>query len=494
MTAFDRLIARYQDLASLENAANLLGWDQSVNMPSGGATARSTAQGSLARLQHELLISDEFGKLLEDAGKDTKDEVEAATVRVLLKDRNQAMKLPTALVEKKAATVGKAYQQWKSARANNDFASMIDHYETLFEIARETSALLGGGSHPYDALIDLYEEGATHAQAQEMFHAIGPVIRKYIEIADQNQADDSFLHAEWDQPKLRDVTETVVKQVGFDFERGRLDLCGNAFCARPGGMNDIRMTTRPSGHFKGVVSSSLHEMGHALYEQNQRQDWGRLPIATGVSLAVHESQSRLWENVIGRSKPFWTYFFARYQEAFSNLASVPLDSFWRGLNKVQPGFIRVGADELTYNFHIQVRFELEVELLTETVRVKDLPDAWNAKYKTLLGITPESDSVGCLQDVHWSKGSVGYFPTYAMGNVIGLQIWEVVTQSIPDWEKQVSRGDFSAILEELSSLVYRKGCLYSPKELVRSITGYEFDPQPWVNYAESKFAEVYGRA
>ncbi len=492
MTAFDKLVARYQDLASLENASNLLGWDQSVNMPIGGAAARSTAQGSLARLQHEILISDEFGKLLETASAEATDEVEAATIRVLFKDRNQALKLPTALVEKKAATTGKAYQQWKIARAENDFSSMIGHYETLFEIARETSSLLGGGDHPYDPLIDLYEEGATYSQAKTMFDEIGPVIRKYVAVAQENQVDDSFLHADWDQRKLRDVTETVVKQVGFDFDRGRLDLCGNAFCARPGGMNDIRMTTRPSGHFKGVVSSSLHEMGHALYEQNQRQEWADLPISTGVSLAVHESQSRLWENVIGRSFPFWSYFFARYQEAFGNLEPVSLQTFWKGLNKVQPGFIRVGADELTYNFHIQVRFELEVELVTQKLQVKDLPEAWNEKYRALLGIVPESDSVGCLQDVHWSKGSVGYFPTYAMGNVIGLQIWNVVTQSISDWETQVEKGDFTAILEELSSLVYRKGCLYPPKQLVAEITGSAFDPQPWVSYAEAKFAKVYG--
>jgi len=494
MTAFDRLVARYQDLASLENASNLLGWDQSVKMPAGGATARSTAQGSLARLQHEILISDEFGTLLERAAAEAKDEVEAATVRVLANDRAQAMKLPTALVEKKAASVGKAYQQWKIARAENNFARMISHYEVLFEIARETSSLLGGGDHPYDALIDLYEEGATFDQAKSMFEAIGPVIRKYMAIAAENPADDSFLNTEWDQSKLRDVTATVVEQVGFDFNRGRLDLCGNAFCARPGGMNDVRMTTRPSGHFKGVVSSSLHEMGHALYEQKQRQEWGHLPIATGVSLAVHESQSRLWENVIGRSHPFWSFFYARYQDAFANLSPVSLDTFWKGLNKVQPGFIRVGADELTYNFHIQVRFELEVELITHKLQVKDLPDAWNEKYRSLLGIVPETDSVGCLQDVHWSKGSVGYFPTYAMGNVIGLQIWKVVTSTIPDWESPVANGNFSAVLGELASLVYQKGCLYSPKELVRDITGSEFDPQPWVDYAEHKFGKVYGVA
>lgn len=492
MTAFDKLVARYQDLASLENASNLLGWDQSVKMPTGGALARSTAQASLARLQHEILISDEFGTLLEQASGEANDAVQLATIRVLLKDRNQALKLPTALVEKKAATVGRAYQQWKVARAENNFASMIEHYETLFEIARETSSLLGGGEHPYDPLIDLYEEGATYNQAAKMFHDIGPVIRKYIAIAQENQVEDSFLHAEWDQAQLRDVTETVVKQVGFDFERGRLDLCGNAFCARPGGMNDIRMTTRPSGHFKGVVSSSLHEMGHALYEQNQRQEWANLPISTGVSLAVHESQSRLWENVIGRSYPFWTFFLERFQAAFSNLQPISLNTFWKGLNKVQPGFIRVGADELTYNFHIQVRFELEVELVTHQLKVKDLPEAWNEKYRSLLGIVPESDSVGCLQDVHWSKGSVGYFPTYSMGNVIGLQIWEVVTKTIPDWQEQIMNGDFSAILGELSSLVYRKGCLYPAKALVRDITGSEFDPQPWVDYAEAKFTKVYG--
>jgi len=251
------------------------------------------------------------------------------------------------------------------------------------------------------------------------------------------------------------------------------------------------MTTRASNHLKGIFSSSLHEMGHALYEQNSPIEWDRTPLAGGISLAVHESQSRLWENIVGRSKGFWNFFFPRIQSHFPELSHESTVSIWRAINKVEPEFIRVGADELTYNLHILIRFELEVEILTQKLRIQDLPEAWNAKYSEYLGITPDTNTVGCLQDVHWSKGSIGYFPTYSMGNLIGGQMWKCLLQDLGDVETLMAQGDFGPILSWLTAKVYQRAKVLPPKQLVTEITGRPMEATDWLQYAQTKYKLIY---
>ena len=369
---------------------------------------------------------------------------------------------------------------------------MIPHYTDLFDIARQTSDLYGFKVDPYDALIDIYEEGSTHAEAQKILGALKKptinLIRRIKE--DGNPIDNAFLVRDWDQNRLKVSMERIISQIGFQLDSGRLDIAGNAFCTNLS-LNDVRMTTRPSDHFTGIVSSSLHEMGHGLYEQNQRADWEFTALCGGVSLAVHESQSRTWENVIGRSRQFWDYFWIWFREQFPFLKDIQNDQFWRAYNKVEPSLIRVGSDELHYNLHILIRFEIESDIISNRLEIKDIPEAWNAKYSEYFGIAPSNDTEGCLQDVHWSRGSVGYFPTYSYGNLIGVQIWNKLVEEIDDVDELMATGNYRPILDWLIERVYGYGRLMRPKDLVRHITGEEFSAQPWIDYATTKFTDVY---
>jgi carboxypeptidase Taq len=492
--AYAALLDRYREIQAYDAALSLMNWDRQVLMPAGGAAARSAQTTILSRMQHQLLTSDETRRLLENAEKEAEpNSDEAAALRVFRRELDTDSKLPTELVERRARVSGDAYEVWKRARAESDFASMRPYYEEHFKIAREMSHLLDpNAAHPYDPMIDLYEEGAKIGDAQGMFDAIkGPIVNLVKEIGERGvDAPDTFLYGNWDTQTLRNVAQEITDHIGFDYNRGRLDIAPSAFC---GGTTrgDIRMTTKPSEHVKGILSSSLHEMGHGVYEQGTPQDWDRTPLAGGISLAVHESQSRMWENIVGRSRAFWTYFLPVLQRGVPALANLDLDTFCRALNKVQPGFIRVGADELTYNLHILVRFEIEVLMITGSIEAKDLPEVWNSKYSEYLGITPPNDGVGVLQDVHWARGSCGYFPTYSMGNLIGAQVWASLKKDLPNVCDLMREGKYEPILGWLQTEIYLQGKRYQPKDLVQRVTGEPMNPKYWLEYATDKFSSIY---
>ncbi|CAN5411684.1 carboxypeptidase M32 [soil metagenome] len=463
------------DLNALNAALSMMGWDRQVLMPPGGAVARTIHQERLTALRHALLTSDAMREVAEQYPP-------------LQRDIALADALPKELVLRKARVANDAYEAWRQAKAENDFPRLAPYLQELFDIAREVSERRTIGTHVYDGLIDLFEQGTTYADARAMFDGMKPRLVALVrEIAAQPPIDDSNLAGEWDQDRLRDFAQTTATQMGFDFERGRLDRCANAFC---GGTTrgDVRMTTRASDHIKGILSSSLHEMGHGLYEQAIPPQLEGTPFGHGVSLAVHEASSRLWENIVGRSRPFWEWLTPRLRTAFPER---DFDNAWRAYTRVEPEFIRVGADELTYNLHILVRFELEVEILEGKVAIRDLPEAWNAKYEAYLGIRPPTDTLGCLQDVHWSRGSVGYFPTYAMGNLIGGRFWREITKSVPDWDGEMAEGRFEGLLAWLTANVYQYGSEMAPADLVRQATGGYLEPEPWLDYAEAKYREVY---
>ncbi len=471
-----------------------MNWDRQVLMPSGGAAARTAHVGVLTRKAHALLTSDELRRALERFESEVEPGTEdAAMARALRREVDIETKLPAELVDRKARVSSEAYETWKQAKATNDFPMLAPYLQQLFDIARETAERLGYTDHIYDPLLDLYESGARYTDANAMFKAIkgpiGSLVRRIREVG--KPADDTLLCGDWDNERLRSFAERTLATIGFDFERGRLNMAPSAFCSGTS-CGDIRMTTRASNHIKGIVSSSLHEMGHALYEQNSPAKWDRTPLGGGISLAVHESQSRLWENIVGRAHGFWACFLPSLQSAFPELTSLGVDDSYRAINTDQPDLVRVGADELTYTLHILVRFELEVEILTNKVRIKDLPEAWNAKYTDYLGITPPTDTLGCLQDVHWSRGSVGYFPTYAMGNLIGAQIWECLQRDLGDTEALMADGNFKPILGWLTEKVYQKAKLLEPKALVTQVTGQPMRPDAWLAYATSKYSDIYG--
>lgn len=491
MRPIDRVNETFRELQALSASIQLLNWDQQVLMPSGGSTARAEHIGRLRKFEHQKLTSDELAKDVQAALADS-DEFEEAHLIVLSKDIAKARKLPEDLVVRKGKAGAAAYQQWRISKPISDTAAMIPHLTTMFDLAKETAEALGYQNHPYDPLIDQFEEGSTHAEAKRVLGALQDPSKKLIAAISElgDPIDDRFLVRDWDQPRLRMAMMRVISQIGFDFDAGRLDISNNAFCTSPA-IDDVRMTTRPSDHIKGIVSSSLHEMGHALYEQFQRHDWAQSALRGGVSLAVHESQSRTWENVIGRSRMFWNFFFPWFQEQFRFLSDISNEQFYRAYNRVYPDPIRVGSDELHYNLHILLRFEMESAIVEGSLAVRDLPEAWNEKFHDLFGTYPASHAEGCLQDVHWTKGSIGYFPTYSYGNLIGVQFWNQLKSEVPNAESAMAEGNFRPILEWLAEKVYGYGRLMPPKVLLKHVTGDDLNPQPWLDYAQVKFADIY---
>ncbi len=486
---YEALKSRLEDLDAIHAALAMMEWDQQTYMPRGGAEARAEHLGILSRMHHEIFTADETKNLLGKAKAD--DEDQAAMLRVVKRDLDLATKIPTDLVAEKSRLAAIAHEEWVKARAENDFKSFVPSLERMFDIARQEAEYLGYKEHIYDALLDLYEEGATAADARKMFEDLkAPTVALVKRVAEQPETDDSKLYGEWDVPKQKEFTEMLVKSIGFDMNRGRQDIAPHPFCTG-WSVGDIRLTTRYKPYIGSAIFGSLHEAGHGMYEQGSPAQWDRTPLAGGVSLGVHESQSRTWENIVGRSLPFWQHFLPKLQASFPTLQSFNPQSWYRAINKVKPSLIRVEADEVTYNLHVLVRFEIECDVLTRKLAIKDMPEAWNAKYEEYLGIRPPTDSEGCLQDVHWSQGSIGYFPTYSMGNLLSYQIWNALRRELGDTDALIAKGDFAPILGWLRERVYSKGRKYTPRDLVMRVTGKPMGAQDYIEGLAAKYEEIY---
>lgn len=492
-SAIDQLKARCFDLNALNMAQAVMDWDHQCYMPHGGAEARAEQGAILSRMGHELLTSDETARLIEEAAKEAQTVEEKALVRVCKRNYDLATKIPASLVAEKSRESSLAHEVWVTARKNNDFKHFAPKLEKMFDIARQEAEFLGYTDHIYDALLDQYEEGAKMADAKAMYDGLkGPNVALIQAIKDAgNQPDDSILHGDFPAAKQSEFTEMLVQAIGFDFKRGRQDVAAHPFCTNFS-VNDVRLTTRFQSYVGSAIFGSLHEAGHGMYEQGSPSAWDRLPIAGGVSLGIHESQSRTWENIVGRSRAFWSHFLPKLQAAFPQLAGVDLDTFYRAINKVEPSFIRVEADEVTYNMHTLTRFELECDILTGALAVKDLPDAWNAKYEAYLGVTPTSDAVGCLQDVHWSAALIGYFPTYTMGNLLSYQFWACLQRDLGDVDGMMAAGNFAPILGWLQEKIYSKGSVIPPMELVKQVTGKPMGAEDYMAGLNAKYKAIYG--
>lgn len=494
MSSFEELKSRLADYNALSMAVSIMEWDQQTYMPRGGAEARSEHVGILSRMAHEVITSDEIKKLLEHAKGETRDESDdAAMLRVTQRDIDQRTKIPASLVEEKTKLGAMAHEAWVEARANNDFKKFAPLLERMFDIARQEAEYLGYKNEMYDALLDLYEEGATAEDARQMFNSLKDRnINLVKEIQERGRkVDDSALYGEWNEAKQSEFTEMLVRAIGFDMDRGRQDTAPHPFCTGFS-IGDIRLTTRYKPYIGSAIFGSLHEAGHGMYEQGSPMKWDRTPLAGGVSLGIHESQSRTWENIVGRSLSFWKRFLPDLQKTFPQLNSFDLETWYRAINKVEPSYIRVEADEVTYNLHVLVRFEIENDILNNRLAIKDLPEAWNAKYTEYLGITPRNDSEGCLQDVHWSMGSIGYFPTYSMGNLLSYQFWNAMKKEIPNQDELIERGEFQPILGWLQTNIYSQGRKYPPKELVMKVTGKPIGADDYLTGLEAKYREIYG--
>lgn len=500
-TSLQNLRERLGTIHDLGSAAGLLSWDRQTNMPPGGLEARAEQLSTLSRISHEMTVADETADLIsaaEEAVKEDPDTEDAALVRLTRREYEQSVRIPSRLVAELSRRTALAEAAWAEAREASDWDTFAPHLEGIMELSRESAEHLGYEEHLYDALADLYERGATKSGLEAMFEelkaGVVPLLREVSDspLAGENDARMSPLMGDFDEGEQERFGGTVITSLGYDFSRGRQDRAVHPFCIgfSPG---DVRITTRFDRNWlSGALFGTIHEAGHAMYEQGVDPAYTRTPLGGGVSMGVHESQSRLWENLVGRSRPFWSHFYPELRQTFpGKLADTGPEAFYRAINVAEPSEIRVEADELTYNLHILLRFEIEVALLEGSLSVEEVPAAWNAKMEEYLGITPQDVSRGALQDVHWSAGLVGYFPTYSIGNVLSVQLFEAAQEAHPEITDEIERGEFSTLLGWLRENVHRHGSRYTPEELVQRATGGPLDTAPYLSYLRRKFTELY---
>ncbi|MDQ4128578.1 MAG: carboxypeptidase M32 [Actinomycetota bacterium] len=494
--ALQTLKKRLATLSDVRAASAVLGWDQQTYMPPGGVAARAEQLATLRRLAHEMLLSEETGRLLDAAGEPESGSEDAAFVRLARRDYERATKMPASLVAELSRASSLAQPAWEGARAASDWLLFAPHLEKILELQRETAGHLGYEDHPYDALLDLYEPRAKTAKLRGMFEelrtALVPTIREISALPEEERS--SPLYGSYDEADQERFGREVISAFGYDWGRGRQDRAVHPFCIDFGGPGDVRITTRfDPGWLSPALFATFHEAGHAIYEQSVDPSYARTPLFGGVSMGVHESQSRLWENLVGRSRAFWSFYYPVLQKTFPEaLGAVDAEGFYRAINEVRPSEIRVEADELTYNLHILLRFELELDLLEGNLSVSELPAAWNAGMESYLGVTPENDAQGVLQDVHWAAGLFGYFPTYTIGNVLAAQLYEAAVLAHPEIPEEIGRGEFGALRGWLRANIHRHGSRYDPDELVERATGRPPDTAPYLSYLKAKFGDLYG--
>lgn len=499
MNALEELKARLLEIDDLNYSAALLRWDQATYMPPGGAPARGRQMATLSRLAHEKFTDAAIGRLLDTLERDLAgrpaDDVDLALVRVTRRSWEQSVKIPVDLVARTNAHFAESYQAWTVARPRNDFASVLPLLETTLELSREMANCFPGYESIADPLIDFSDYGMKASSVRKVFGELRgrlvPIVRA---ITSRPPADDRCLRQHAPEADQLAFGLSVIRRYGYDFERGRQDKTHHPFMTKFS-LGDVRITTRVrEDDIVDALFSTLHECGHALYEQGIRRDFEGTPLAGGTSSGVHESQSRLWENLVGRSRGFWNHFYPELQKAFpSQLGAVPLDAFYRAINKVDRSLIRVDADEVTYNLHVMLRFDLELDLLEGRVAVKDLPRVWRERFEADFGLAVPNDKDGVLQDVHWYAGPIGgAFQGYTLGNILSAQFFRAAVKAHPEVPAQIEAGQFDTLRGWLTSNVYQHGSCFTADEIVRRATGGPMSIEPYLDYLWNKFQPLYG--
>ena len=495
---FKQLKILLAEISDLVAASALMGWDQQVNMAPGSAEDRGAQISTLESIIHIKATSQELGNIITELEGEVQkldmDSDNARLVKVARRDYDKRVKVPTEYVAEMARVSSVAQTVWEKAKKESNFALFQPHLEKLVGLRRQYAEFFAPYTHIYDPLLDDFEPGLKTADVKSIFDGLRPKQVALIQaISQKPQVDSSFLKLNYPEKGQLDFGREVITSFGYDWDHGRQDKSVHPFTTGFG-LNDVRITTRVNeDYLNPALFGTMHECGHALYEQGIDKKYNRTSLANGASMAVHESQSRMWENLVGRSLAFWKHFYPRLQKFFpSQLGSIDLDTFYKGVNIVEPSMIRVEADEATYNLHIMLRLELEIALMEGGLSVADLPAAWNTKFNEYLGITPRNEAEGVLQDVHWSSGSFGYFPTYALGNLVASQLWESMHKELPDVEQQIERGEFQGLLDWLCKNVHQYGAKYEPQELVQKVTGSKITPEPYIRYLEDKFGSIYG--
>jgi len=495
---FTELRERLAEIADLGKAISLLDWDQQVMMPPGGAAIRAEQLGTVGRIAHQKFIDPAVGSLIDDlrdwAEKHEYDSLEASLVRVAARDWTKASKVSADLRAEMSRSAALANPVWVEARKTNDFKTFLPVLRKNLDLRKRYIDCFEVDDEPYDIVLDDYERGMKTKEVRRIFDYLkehqAPLVKEVAARGGNEPHADGFAI----EPQKVFELE-VLREFGFTDAAWRLDPTVHPF-ASGAGIDDIRITTRYFTEHLGGLFGTMHEFGHGLYENQVDPSLERTPLARGVSLGMHESQSRMWENLVGRSRPFWNRFFPRLQELQPDaLAGYDAERWYREVNAVQPSLIRVEADEATYNLHIILRFELEQAMLADEFPLEQLPEEWNRRIWDYLGIEVPSDTEGVLQDVHWSGGSIGYFPTYALGNLISAQIWEQATADVPGLEDGFERGEFGPLRDWLREHLHRHGRKFSPRETLERVAGTaEIDPEPYVRYLREKLASIYGIA
>jgi len=496
---FTDLKNRLHEIHDLRKIGGLLDWDQHVMMPPKGGAVRAEQSATLERIAHEKFISPDLGKLLDDlqsyGESQPYDSFDASLIRVARRDYEKLSRVPPDLSAEIARTTSISMDAWAEARRQSDFKMFLPHLEKNVALVHKYVECFDEPENIYDLLLDDYERDMKTAEVQKIFDDLKkdlvPLIAAIGKRADA--VSDKCLHGNFPKDKQREFCVGIVSRFGWQPDSWRLDPTVHPF-ATSFSTSDIRITTRYYEDFiNPSIFGSMHECGHGLYENGVDPALERTLLCRGASSSLHESQSRMWENLVGRSRSFWKFFYPKIQETFPDaFKNVEMETFYRAINKVHPSYIRVEADEATYALHIILRFELEQEIMNGKLALRDLPEAWNARMKSYLGIEVAKDSDGVLQDVHWSGGMFGYFPTYSLGNIVSAQIWEKILADMPDLYSQFERGEFMPLREWLREHLHRHGRKFTPQETMQKVVGGPIDVAPYVKYLKKKFGEIYG--
>jgi carboxypeptidase Taq len=496
--ATEELYAEYKDtmwkIADIRTAAALMQWDQETYMPKDGGEMRGKQLATIQELAHSLFIDPNFGELLEKLLlKNDLPMMDRRNVELTFYDYTKASKLPSAFVRKLSEAVSKSFHAWMMARETNSFVHFSEPLDELIKLKREEASYLGYEDHPYDALLNDHERGLTVKMLDHLFSSLIPELSALLEkIRSAKQVDDSFLLQHFDKDAQWQFGVEVLKHIGFDFNAGRQDLSEHPFSTSFHN-KDVRVTTRiDDQNFGSMTWSCIHEGGHALYEQGLLREQYGLPLGEACSYSMHESQSRLWENCIGRGLPFWKFFYPKLIERFKQqFGQINVETFYAGINKVQPSLIRTEADEITYHFHVLIRYELEKKLIDGSLSAKDIPRWWNEQYYHYLGVVVPDDRQGALQDVHWSHGSFGYFPTYSLGSLYAAQFFAAIEHEIPTLDTQLEKGNTALVLQWLRQQVHLYGRYYTAEELCNKATGENLDTKHFLTYLQKKYNSIY---
>jgi carboxypeptidase Taq len=495
-TAFTELVASLKRLDRLASIGGILGWDESVNLPPASSGLRSEQQGLFTEIYHREATQPRFGELLATLEQDRAalSADQAAVLRDARRDYDRLTRIPAAFAARKASAQTASYQAWVEARKADNFALFQPHLKAQLDFAREEAGFLGA-ENAYDYWIDQFDPGMTRAVIEQLFDALLPDLKAILDgILNAPHQPDTSIFRGFPVDRQEAFLREVVAALGFDFERGRIDTAVHPFCG--GHPQDTRMTTRfDADNPLDSLTSAIHETGHALYEQGLPDEWAGTALGHSVGMAVHESQSRMWENQVGRSRAFWKYWEPRYREAFPRqLDGIDSETLYRAINKVGVTPIRVDADEVTYNLHIMLRFDLEKRLFDGSLAPADLPQAWNAASARIVGYTPRSNREGCLQDIHWSHGLFGYFPSYCLGNILAAQLWYHLREQLPELDRDIERADFQPLLEWLRRHVHARGRRLYTLDFTRETTGAELSPSFLVRYLRERYLPLYSHS